>query len=86
VGRRPDELAVALDLAGPDLDRKVAALSAMASQVGPALAVLGPERFAAQAADECFVAVDPAGAGPERPLGYVAGRRRGGAVGVGRRR
>ncbi len=57
VGYRPDELAVLLDLDGPALDRKVTALRAMATQVGPAVALLGEERFADSNREEAFVAV-----------------------------
>jgi LmbE family N-acetylglucosaminyl deacetylase len=57
VGVPEDDLAVRLLLDGADLDRKVAALAAMASQVGPAIALLGPNRFRAQVAEEAFVAV-----------------------------
>ncbi|HEX7135320.1 MAG TPA: PIG-L deacetylase family protein [Iamia sp.] len=64
VGHHPDELAVALELSGAALDRKVTALRAMATQVGPAVALLGGERFAASNAEETFVEVRPGEASP----------------------
>lgn len=54
-GVAPEELAVHLRLGGPLLDRKLAALRAMASQTAPAQALLGPELYALQACEEAFV-------------------------------
>ena len=55
--RRPlpasPDLRLVLD--GPDLDRKVAALRAMATQTASTFTDLGPDRFAALAAEEAFV-------------------------------
>jgi LmbE family N-acetylglucosaminyl deacetylase len=55
IGTRPDELAVHLTLDGPDLDRKLAALAAMASQTGTVMSTLDLETYAASVADESFV-------------------------------
>lgn len=52
-----DELAVHLRLAGCALDRKLAALHAMASQTRPAVALMGEERYRAEVAVEAFVEV-----------------------------
>jgi LmbE family N-acetylglucosaminyl deacetylase len=73
-GHHPDELAVVVDLAGPALDRKVAALQAMATQVGPAVALLGEERFADSNRQECFVEVGRSEAG-DAPAGVGAPSR-----------
>jgi len=77
VGRRPDELAVALRLSGPALDRKVAALRAMATQVAPAVRLLGEERFRDSNREECFVAVPaPVERDTDRPVPVAAGGHR----------
>jgi LmbE family N-acetylglucosaminyl deacetylase len=55
VGVPADELAVHVHLAGWQLDRKLTALAAMASQTGPAMALIEPELYAAQVAVEAFV-------------------------------
>jgi LmbE family N-acetylglucosaminyl deacetylase len=47
-------LAVDLELAGPELDRKVTALRAHAGQVGPLLDQLGPARYRRLVAGEWF--------------------------------
>ena len=65
-GARPDELAVRLPLDGWRLDRKVAALAAMASQTGVALATLDRETFVASLAEETFVEAVPAPNPPGR--------------------
>ena len=59
-GARRDDLAVHLTLDGARLDRKVAALAAMASQTGPAMSTLDPETYAASVAEESFVDALPA--------------------------
>ncbi len=53
--RTADELAVHLTLDGPHLDRKLAALAAMASQTGTAMSTLDRETYAASVAEESFV-------------------------------
>ena len=55
VGVRPDELALQVVLDGEALDRKLAALAAMASQTRDVMATLDPDVFAADIAEECFV-------------------------------
>lgn len=50
-----DALAVHLPLAGPALDRKLAALRAMATQTAGAIRLMGESLFAEQAAEESFV-------------------------------
>lgn len=74
IGRRRDELAVHLVLEGDALDRKVAALRAMATQVGPAVALLGEDRFAASNREEAFVAVRGAPTPSEAPREVAASR------------
>ena len=54
---RAEDLAVHLRLQGCALDRKVAALQAMATQTRPAVEVLGEDRFRANVAVEAFVEV-----------------------------
>ncbi|HET7351624.1 MAG TPA: PIG-L family deacetylase [Marmoricola sp.] len=54
-GVRRADLAVHLQLTGAALDRKVTALSAMASQTAALIAAVGAERFAQQVAEESFV-------------------------------
>jgi LmbE family N-acetylglucosaminyl deacetylase len=59
-GERPrgvaaERLALRISLDGPDLDRKLTALGAMASQTRDAMAVLDPVVYAAMAAEEAFV-------------------------------
>jgi hypothetical protein len=58
VGVARDQAALHLCLAGPLLDRKVAALRAMSSQTSDLIAVLGLETYADFVAEECFVDVD----------------------------
>ena len=48
-------LAIRLQLDGSDLDRKLTALAAMATQTRDAMAAIGPDLYAAQAAVEAFV-------------------------------
>ena len=55
VGVAPEHLAVRVQLTGDDLDRKVVALRAMATQTAPLIDGLGPDHYAAQVAEECFV-------------------------------
>ena len=54
-GARPDQLAVRLPVEGWRLDRKVAALAAMASQTGVALATFGTATYVASLAEESYV-------------------------------
>src|SRR5215207_2164463 len=49
------ELAVALHLEGPWLDRKLAALRAHVSQTAPLIDAIGLDRYRAYVANECFV-------------------------------
>ncbi len=55
VGVAPEQLAVRVQLAGEDLDRKVVALRTMATQTAPLVDVLGPDYYAEHVAEECFV-------------------------------
>jgi LmbE family N-acetylglucosaminyl deacetylase len=52
-----DQLSEHLVLSGPELDRKVAALAAMATQTSGLIGALGPTAYAAAVAEEAFVAV-----------------------------
>jgi LmbE family N-acetylglucosaminyl deacetylase len=56
-----DELAVHLVLEGAELDRKLTALRAMATQTADLVAALGVERYAELVREEAFVAARPAG-------------------------
>jgi LmbE family N-acetylglucosaminyl deacetylase len=56
VGVPVDGLAVHTHLAGIDLDRKLTALGAMSTQTRGLLEMLGVETYAAQVAEEAFVA------------------------------
>ena len=56
IGVPVDHLAVYTHLTGADLDRKVTALRAMASQTAGLLAMLDLPTYAAQVAEEAFVA------------------------------
>jgi LmbE family N-acetylglucosaminyl deacetylase len=60
-GTPEDQLAVHVRLEGELLDRKLAALRAMATQTGEAIARLDPAVYAAEVAEEAFVdaVVDP---------------------------
>jgi LmbE family N-acetylglucosaminyl deacetylase len=64
VGVPAETLAVDLHLDGADLDRKLTALRAMATQTADLMASMSPSTFAAVVADETFVAA-----------GNLAGRR-----------
>jgi LmbE family N-acetylglucosaminyl deacetylase len=55
VGVPADRLAVHVRLGGLELDRKLTALRAMATQTSDLIAMLGPEVYAAQVAEESFV-------------------------------
>jgi len=55
VGASREELALRVRLTGADLDRKVAALAAMATQTAALMASVGPELFAEEVAEEAFV-------------------------------
>jgi hypothetical protein len=55
IGRTPDELALTVRLTGAALDRKIAALEAMASQTRSAIAGIGRDLFARDVAVEAFV-------------------------------
>jgi LmbE family N-acetylglucosaminyl deacetylase len=54
-GIAKDLLAVDLQLAGPALDQKIAALAAMHTQTAPTIALLGEDDFRALNAQEAFV-------------------------------
>lgn len=56
VGLPASELAIQVIADGPALDRKLAALAAMASQTRDAMTMLDPAVYAADVAEECFVA------------------------------
>jgi LmbE family N-acetylglucosaminyl deacetylase len=76
-----DDVALNVDLPDDLLDRKVAALRAQASQVGPLVDAIGDELFRSWVANECFRAapppvptVPPVGFElPHRPSGMVSG-------------
>jgi LmbE family N-acetylglucosaminyl deacetylase len=70
-GRTAEELALHVVLDGAQLDRKLAALAAMASQTGPLMATIDPAIYAMQVAEEAFVEV------PGRVCRPGAPRRRG---------
>jgi len=55
VGVPADRLAVHVRLCGRELDRKLTALRAMATQTSSLIAMLGPEIYAHQVAEESFV-------------------------------
>ncbi|GAA1499802.1 PIG-L family deacetylase [Dactylosporangium maewongense] len=55
VGVVEEELALRVHLTGADLDRKIAALLAMHTQVAPAVALLGMEEYRALNDEEAFV-------------------------------
>lgn len=76
VGLPADWLAVHLTLRGTELDRKLVALRAMATQIEPARQTLGEDVFVTQVAEECFVEVlDPSR--PDLAGGTAAGVLRG---------
>jgi hypothetical protein len=52
------ELAVRVPLDEPLLDQKIAALSAMHTQIAPSLALLGADRFRVLNQQECYVSQD----------------------------
>lgn len=56
VGVADEDIALRLDLSGAELDRKLDALRAMPSQTADAMSTLDPEVFAAEIAEESFVA------------------------------
>lgn len=58
-GSRREELALHSYLEGWELDRKLTALAAMASQTGTVIATLGPELYAMTVAEEAFVDAAP---------------------------
>lgn len=66
-GTPPELLALRLELAGADLDRKVAALRAMATQTSGVVAAVGESTYASMVAEEGFVAALPSllPAGPD---------------------
>lgn len=55
VGVRREELALRVELTAAGLDRKVAALAAMATQTAGLIAAVGPELYAEEVAEEAFV-------------------------------
>ncbi len=61
-GTPQDKLSVRLRLEGFELDRKLTALRAMATQTAPLFDAVGPDLYAAQVAEENFI--DAAEAGP----------------------
>jgi LmbE family N-acetylglucosaminyl deacetylase len=71
VGVPADQLAVHLRLDGRLLDRKLVALRAMATQTASLVEAVGPEAFAAQAAEECFVDAAEVLARPTAPVAAV---------------
>lgn len=62
VGVPTTELALRLCLSGPDLERKLDALRAMPSQTAGAMTSIDPDLFAAEIAEESFVAATLSGA------------------------
>ena len=62
IGATAEQLAVHLRLTGWQLDRKLTALAAMASQTSEVMATIDPPTFAANIADEAFVDAIPTGA------------------------
>ena len=52
------QLALHVELDGDDLDRKLTALRAMSTQTADVIALVGPETYAVQVAEEGFVAAD----------------------------
>ena len=54
-GAAADRMALRIVLTGPELDRKLTALAAMASQTRDAIATLDPDLYAQMAAEEAFV-------------------------------
>ena len=72
-----DRLAVHAELTGVDLDRKVAALRAMATQTASLLAMIDADTYAAQVAEEAFVTATPTRSArlDARELSTFSGRR-----------
>jgi LmbE family N-acetylglucosaminyl deacetylase len=56
VGLPSSTLAIRVELEGPLLDQKIAALCAMYTQIAPSVALLGPERFRRINREESYVA------------------------------
>ncbi len=71
VGVPADRLAVHVRLGGWELDRKLTALRAMATQTSSLIAVLGPEVYAGQVAEESFVDARSQRPSPSTPLTSV---------------
>jgi LmbE family N-acetylglucosaminyl deacetylase len=67
IGVAVADAAVHLELAGDELDRKLTALRAMATQTGALIAALDPDVYAEHVREECFVAARPA-PGSARPF------------------
>jgi LmbE family N-acetylglucosaminyl deacetylase len=63
-GAAVEDLALLVQLEGQELDRKLTALRAMATQTSGALASIDPDDFAAQAAEEAFVEASAGSNGP----------------------
>jgi LmbE family N-acetylglucosaminyl deacetylase len=59
-GVAADELSIHVRLDGPQLDRKMVALRAMATQTGPLIAALGVDTYATHVREEWFVDALPA--------------------------
>ena len=64
-----NEVAFALELRGAALDRKIAALSAHASQIAELISAMGKATYRAWAADEYFVQAGVPMSSERRPLG-----------------
>ncbi len=60
------DLDVHVHLTGRQLDRKLTALRALATQTSGLIAIFGPETYAAQVAEECFIAA-------RQPVGHSIG-------------
>jgi len=72
VGVVPDDLAVDVRLDGWQLDRKVTALTAMTSQTGDAIALLGADAYAELVAEETFVDASLASHMPARSVARIS--------------
>lgn len=75
-----EQLALHLQLGGDDLDRKLTALRAMSTQTADLIALVGPETYALQVAEESFVAATGGERSDEAPTELPAERARSGAA------
>lgn len=73
VGVPAEWLGLQVALSGSELDRKLVALRAMATQTAPLIAAVGEDVFAAQVAVESFVDASGVGARHSRASGMVVG-------------